>query len=125
MPIALWCVLIAAIIPLVLVGFAKTEKGYDNARPRDSALKFGGWRARAYAAHQNGFEAFPFFAAAVIVAEMRSGPTHLANWLAGAFILARLAHAAAYVGDQAALRSTVWTIGFLLTIAIFLSPLWQ
>ena len=41
---------------------------YDNARPRDPAFYAGGIRERALGAHQNGIEAFPFFAAAVLLA---------------------------------------------------------
>src|SRR5262249_45089183 len=112
-------------IPLLLVAFAKSDTAYDNAKPRDSAAQFEGWRRRAYAAHQNGLEAFSFFAAAVIIAQSKAGPTHVTDALATAFILARLAHVAAYIGDIPALRTAMWTVGFMLTIAIFISPLWQ
>ena len=49
-------------------------------------------RARSQGAHLNGYEAFPFFAAAVILAEMRAVPQPAVNALAVAFIVARIGY---------------------------------
>jgi uncharacterized MAPEG superfamily protein len=125
MTVALWCVLVAALMPLIFTGIAKTGGGFDNRAPREEADTLGGYRKRAYAAHLNAFEAFPFFAAAVIVAEMRGAPRGLVDGLAAAYIVARIGYFAAYLGDRPSLRSSVWGIGLLLAIAIFISPLWR
>ncbi|MBV9219597.1 MAG: MAPEG family protein [Methylobacteriaceae bacterium] len=125
MTIALWCVLIAAILPLVLVGISRAGQRYDNRDPRGASQALEGSRKRAHSAHLNAFEAFPFFAAAVIVAEMKGAPRGALDGLAVAFIIVRIVHAGAYLGDQAPLRSAIWTVGFLLTIGIFILPLWR
>ena len=67
--VAYWCVLIAALLPIVCAGIAKwgafnkprRDGGYDNANPRAWLARQTDWRARANAAQANSFEALPFF----------------------------------------------------------------
>ncbi|WP_029064190.1 MAPEG family protein, partial [Labrenzia sp. DG1229] len=68
MPIAIWCILAAAILPVLSIFPAKLSKDYDNENPKNPDFWRDGFRARAQAAQVNGFEAFPFFAIAVFVA---------------------------------------------------------
>ncbi len=121
MPFAYWCVLIAALMPYALVAYAKSSSR-NNYNPRDSAEKLEGAKRRAYAAHQNGFEVFPFFAAAVIASAQLGGSISTINTLAGLFILCRIVYAGCYIANIATLRSLVWFAGLLLTIAIFVLP---
>jgi uncharacterized MAPEG superfamily protein len=117
------CILLAGLLPIVTVGIAKAGGGsYDNHDPRARAAGYDGLARRAYAAHQNGFEAFPLFAAAVIVAEMKGGAQGAINALAIAFIVLRVGYVAAYAGDRPTLRSILWALAFLATLAIFLTP---
>jgi uncharacterized MAPEG superfamily protein len=126
MSIALWCVLIAAIVPVVCVGTAKLLGGrYDNHDPRSRAAQYEGMPKRAYAAHQNSYEAFPLFAAAVLLAEMKGAPRGLVDQLAILFIGARLAYITCYIMNWATLRSITWFVAFASAIAIFVSPLWK
>ena len=122
MPIAYWCVLVAALIPYPLIGFAKSGSKVDNRDPR--ATDYQGIHRRAFVAHQNAFEAFPFFAAAVIIAVTQGAPLAVVNTLAALSIVARLAYAGCYLADLALPRSIVWGAAMLLNIAIFVSPLW-
>jgi hypothetical protein len=123
MTIAAWCVLAAAIMPVLLAGVAKAGSRYDNARPRDFESQLEGYRRRAYAAHQNCFEAFPWFAAAVLFAQTGGAAQGRTDMLAFAFIVLRLAYAAAYLADRPTLRSGLWTAAFGCAVAIFLGPL--
>jgi uncharacterized MAPEG superfamily protein len=126
MTIALWCTLLAALLPILATGLAKRIGGrYDNNDPRGVAQNYQGMARRAHAAHQNGFEAFPLFAVAVLVAEVKGGPRGLVDMLAVAFVAARVAYTGCYIMDQATLRSLVWTLGLACAIAIFISPLWR
>ena len=79
-------------------------------------------RARALGAHQNGIEAFPFFAVAVLLAEFRGGPQRLINELAVLFLIVRIAYVFTYLGNRPTLRSILWSIGFAINIAIFFLP---
>lgn len=122
------CVLIAFLliflpkVPLS-IAMAKQPGGYDNKRPREQQAKLEGWGARARAAHYNAFEAFPPFAAAVIVAHLGgAGSDHRATVLAVAFVVARALYVAAYLADLDYLRSAIWGIGLLCTVALFCLP---
>ena len=120
MTIALWCVLVAGILPYVATLIAKSgREGFDNRDPRSWLAKQEGFRKRANAAQLNAFEAFPFFAAAVIIAHLLNGPQSLVNTLALVFIGARVLHLTFYLANQATLRSLAWFVGFGSIIAIF------
>jgi len=108
-----------SIVPIKWLGFRQ----YDNSKPRDGAFYQDAIRARALGAHQNGIEAFPFFAAAVLLAEFREAPQNLINELAVLFLIVRIAYVLTYVGNRPSLRSILWSVGFLINIAIFFLPL--
>ena len=75
MTVAEWCVFGTLMLYLLTIASVKWIgfRRFDNARPRDPAFYDDPIRARALGAHQNGIEAFPFFAAAVLLAEFRAG----------------------------------------------------
>jgi uncharacterized MAPEG superfamily protein len=124
MTTAEWCVFgmvmlyLLTIVPIKWIG----ARRFDNARPRDPGFYEDPVAARALGAHQNGIEAFPFFAVAVLLAEFRGGPQRLVNELAVLFLIVRIAYVFTYVGDRPTLRSILWGLGFLINIAIFFLP---
>ena len=127
MTIAHTCLLIACLLPIVCAGLAKSrgygkrrrDGGYDNHNPRAWAESLEGWAARANAAQANSFEALPLFIAAVLVAgQHQADPARVAQ-LALAFIACRVAYIAAYLGDKAMLRSTIWAVGLGVCVAMF------
>jgi uncharacterized MAPEG superfamily protein len=125
MTIAEWCVFAAlmlyllTIAPIKWIGFRR----FDNANPRDPAFYDDPIRSRALGAHQNGIEAFPFFAIAVLLAEFRASPQRLINELAVLFLIVRIAYVFTYLGDRPTLRSILWSVGFVINLAIFFMPL--
>ena len=121
MTIADGCVLIAGLLPYVATLTAKGGARFDNRDPRAWLARQSGWRARAHAAQLNGFEAFPLFAAAVLIAEHALVPQPRIDALAELFIAARVAYLAAYVADLAWVRSAVWAVGLGSAVAIFVS----
>lgn len=122
MTIAYWCVLVAAILPLTATAIAKAGgERYNNRYPRAWLDKQQGYRARAAAAQSNSFEAFPFFAAAVIIAHLTQAPQARVDLLAAVFVLARIAYVVCYVADWHRTRSFVWFVGWISCIAIFVS----
>jgi uncharacterized MAPEG superfamily protein len=96
--------------------------GYDNHHPRNQEAALTGWGARAVAAHLNGFETFAPFAAAVLVAHISGASTGLVDNLAVVFVVSRVIYSVFYLADLAALRSTAWSVGWIATFALFLSP---
>ena|ERR1700733_13841382 len=119
MNFAYWMVLVAALLPYLTVALAKWPGGIDNHAPRRDMDKLEGWRRRADWAHRNHFEAFPAFAAGVVIAELADVAQPSINLVAGLFIALRIVYTAMYLADRAALRSTVWSLGFIAVIALF------
>ena len=127
--IAYWCVLFAAILPIVCAGIAKSgmfttapaKGGYDNNNPRSWLARQSDWRSRANAAQANTFEALPFFFAAVIIAHTLQAPQTRLDILALIFIILRITYVMMYVADLAKARSIIWTLALLVNIAILFS----
>jgi uncharacterized MAPEG superfamily protein len=120
MTVAIWCILVAALPPYV--PFALVSRRIDPHAPRLGALKLDGLAARAHGAHLNAFEAFPFFAAAVIVSQVVEGASATVDWLAVAFLFVRVGHIGFYLADRPPLRSACFILGLLLAVAIFIHP---
>ena len=124
MTVAEWCVFgtlmlyLLTIAPIKWAGF----RSFDNANPRDPGFYDDPIRSRALGAHQNGIEAFPFFAAAVLLAEFRAAPQYLIDELAVLFLIVRIAYVFTYLGDRPTLRSILWAIGFAINVGIFFLP---
>ena len=120
MTLALWSVLIAGLLPYLATATAKWGfKNFDNNSPRTWLAKQDGFRARGNAAQHNSFEAFPFFAAAVIIATLVKASPGALNTLAIVFIAARVGFLLCYLTDKATLRSIFWFIGIASVVAIF------
>lgn len=124
--IAYWCVLVAALLPIVCAGIAKSgmfgkprrEGGFDNHDPRTWLARQTDWRARANAAQANSFEALPFFVGAVIIAHQLGAHQGRLDILAFAFVVLRMVYIMMYVSGMATVRSTVWTLAIAVNIAI-------
>ncbi|MEO6226892.1 MAG: MAPEG family protein [Thermomonas sp.] len=113
MSIAYWCILIAAALPYLWVSLAKgSGERYNNSDPRGWQAKQENPRSkRAYAAQLNAFEAFPAFAASVVMAQFAQVDGQRIVWLAMAFIAFRILHGIFYIADKHSLRSLVWFLG--------------
>ncbi len=124
--LAYWCVLVAALLPIVCAGVAKSGRfgvprsqgGYDNADPRAWLARQGDWRARANAAQTNSFEALPFFIGAVVIAHQLGAVQLRLDVLALVFVVLRMVYIVLYVADQPNARSAVWAMALLANIAI-------
>ncbi len=122
MTIAYWCVLVAALLPIGTVMFARSGSGGNNHTPWTGIDDLPAPRRRAYAAHRNSYENFPFFAAAVIIATTTGAPVYALNVLAAIYVALRLAFTWLYVNDVPAARSAVFSAALLVNIAIFVLP---
>jgi uncharacterized MAPEG superfamily protein len=125
---AYWCVLISALLPYVWVAIAKASgERYNNRDPR-------GWIARqtepsvhrANAAQLNSYEAFAPFAAGVVLAQLAGVAADRIALLAILFVVFRVLHGLIYVaGWQHALRSLVWTAGFVCVVILLVQAALQ
>ena len=124
MSIAIWCVLVAAVLPYVWTTIAKGsgERRYDNRDPR-------GWLARqqnpisirANAAHLNAFEAFAPFAAGISMAAITGVDRTLVTLLALAFVAFRVLHGIFYLTGWHYLRSAAWLGGFACVVVLMVN----
>ena len=113
--LAYWCVLVAALLPIICAGIAKSgmfskprrEGGYDNLDPREWLARQSGLRARANAAQANGFEALPFFVGAVVIAHQLGAHQTSLDLLAMLFVVLRMVYIFLYLGGYAMARSEV------------------
>jgi len=126
MTVAEWTLLGAVLLYLLTLAPVKPlgYRTFDNANPRNPEFYTPGIRTRALGAHLNGIETFPFFAAAVLLAEFRHMPQSRIDILAAAFLAVRFAFVLAYLGNRPTLRSLLWNLGFFVNVAIFLMPWW-
>lgn len=124
--LAYWCVLMAALLPIVCAALAKSgmfkvprrDGGYDNHDPRAWLARQSDWRARANAAQANSFEGLPFFIGAVVIAHQLGAPQVRVDILAFLYIILRIMYILTYVAGVANVRSVVWTLAFLVNIAL-------
>jgi uncharacterized MAPEG superfamily protein len=118
---AVLIVLVAGLLPVVCAGVAKWGvKGYDNHHPRSWMARQVGYRARADAAQLNSFEAFPFFAAGMVLALFSDVDQETVEQWGWFFVAMRVAYIYCYVTDRAALRSIVWMLGYAAVIRLYL-----
>jgi len=128
MTLANWCVLAACLLPIATIGIAKAasaradqrELRYNNRHPRAWTERLQGWQHRANAAQQNGWEALPLFIAAVVLAQQAHADQAQIDMLAGGFIFCRILYIAAYLANQATLRSLIWFAASACSVAILL-----
>lgn len=96
-----------------------TSGTYDNNNPREQQARLDGAGKRALAAHANGYEAIPPFAAGVVAAMQANVPVGWVTALAAAFVVARIIYIPLYIKDIATPRSLVWAVGFLSTLGLW------
>ena len=75
-------------------------------------------RARANAAQHNSFEAFPFFAASVILATLAGVDGPRVDQLSVVFIVARWLYVFFYVTDRPIWRTVCWTVAYVCVVSL-------
>ena len=128
MTIAYWCILIAGLMPFAWTSVAKFSQGRfgleENLTPREFKADLEGPQKRAVWAEQNAFEAFPLFAAAVLVAHAAGAPQGIVDAVAAVFVALRLLHGVLYVTDRGLMRSLVWFSALACCVALFVLGAW-
>ncbi len=104
-----------------MVAMSKEGKGYDNKTPREQQARLTGWGKRALAAHQNGFEVAPLFAACVFVGHLTAGNAYFSSLCSIVFVISRIAYIGLYLADLDKFRSLIWALGIVASFSIGLS----
>jgi uncharacterized MAPEG superfamily protein len=120
-----FAILIAGFMHLIGAAIAKWgAKDYDNHDPRAWEAHQEGFRARANAAQQNCFEAFPFFAVGVMLASLGGADGDVIETVGWFFVVMRAIYIACYVTDKATLRSVFWGLGYAAVIYLYVLALY-
>lgn len=128
-PAELKLLALAVVVGLVqLLWAAGAARGQQNLKwaigPRDEPMPIHGRAARLDRAFRNFMETFPFFAAAVIVADLTGKLGDLTLWGSAVYVAARAIYVPLYATGVPRARSYVWfaaMIGiFMVTAACFL-----
>ena len=124
MTIALWCLLVALLLPYVFTFTAKAlmvrETGHlDNHDPRAYLAQAEGAAKRAHNSQLNTFEALPGLVAGVLTASLVGTDQAALDALAVAWIVLRLLYGLCYIADRATLRTLVWGCALGCVVAMF------
>ena len=104
---------------------ARRQQNLAWARgPRDEPMPIGGTAARLDRAFRNFMETFPFFAAAVIAADLLGKLGPLTLWGSGLYVAARALYVPLYATGVPTVRTLVWLVSLIgllmVVVAIFL-----
>ena len=121
MTTAYWMILVAGLLPYWPTVASKWRRSYNNATPRAGVDQLPPRQQRAYWAQLNAFEAFPLFAAAVIIAHLAGGRQGTIDLLAVAFVGFRILYTLAYLYDRPLLRSLLWSAALFCVIGLFVA----
>lgn len=122
---AYWILLAGALMPYPLVMVAKAGKAYDNTDPRNPKVLDTALKQRGHGAHANALEAFPLFAAAVLLAGVRHAPAGIVDALAWLWLVARVAYSACYLAGLGTPRSLSWVVAAGAAVAILVIAILQ
>jgi len=123
MNLLILCLFIACLLPYlskfpVAIAMKNQPGGYDNNQPRIQQAVLTGLGARAVAAHQNSFESLIIFSAAILTALATQHITPTIQALAIVYLITRCIYHVLYLLDWATLRSSIWAISLLSSLAI-------
>ena len=126
MQIIVLCLFIATLLPILAKGpvawaMYRQFGRYDNRHPREQQAALEGLGARAKAAHYNSFEALVMFSPGALAVLALGAVTPTVEYMALGFVACRLAYLACYWLNMDRLRSSFWTLGFGLSLAM----IWQ
>lgn len=111
--------------PYAVVAYGRFQAGFDIAAPRALFDKLSPMAQRATWAHQNSFETYMPFCAAVLVA-LYAGVTSSSAAIAGiAFCVGRFFYSICYIFNFPLGRSLMFGVGTAATITIFLEAINQ
>lgn len=94
--------------PYLFVAFARVTNNYDMSAPRAMFDRLPEYAKRATWAHQNSFEVFMLFTAAVLMVYVSGNSSEYTNLLVIGFLGSRVLYSVGYIADIPILRSLMW-----------------
>jgi uncharacterized MAPEG superfamily protein len=94
--------------PYMFVAYARITNNYDMSAPRAMFDRLPDYAKRATWAHQNSFEVFMLFTAAVLMVYASGKSSEYTSLLAIGFLGSRILYSIGYIADIPILRSLMW-----------------
>ncbi|MEB3231990.1 MAG: MAPEG family protein [Leptolyngbyaceae bacterium] len=126
--ILLTSIVVAAVLiylPYTVVAYSRltASSGYDAANPRSTFDELPAYAKRANWAHQNSFESFSIFAAAVLMAYVTEQTSPTVAYAVVAYLVARFLYSIAYILAIPVGRSLMFGIGNIGIIILFVTSI--
>jgi len=102
--------------PYMFVAYARLTNDFDMSAPRAMFDRLPDYAKRATWAHQNSFEVFMLFTAAVLMVYVTGHATAYTSLLVAGFLGSRVLFSIGYIADIPILRSLMW-VGSMIAIA--------
>jgi len=109
--------------PYIFVVVGRVQAGFDVAAPRALFPKLPPFAQRAVWAHENSFETFMPFAAAVLLTLITHVETPTVAIASLSFVIARLLYSIFYIVNVPIGRSLMFGVSTAATITLFLQSL--
>ncbi len=100
-------------LPYIFVAYGRMTNDFDMNAPRSMFDRLPGYAQRATWAHQNSFEVFLLFTAAVLMVYVAGKSTEYTNLLVIGFLGSRLLYNVGYIADIPILRALMWSLGMV------------
>ncbi|WP_448514287.1 MAPEG family protein [Parathermosynechococcus lividus] len=109
--------------PYIFVVMGRVQAGFDVAAPRALFDKLPPFAQRAVWAHENSFETFMPFAAAVLLTLLTHVETQTVAIASVSFVVARFLYSIFYIANIPIGRSLMFGVGTAATLTLFLQSL--
>ncbi|WP_448526741.1 MAPEG family protein [Parathermosynechococcus lividus] len=109
--------------PYIFVVIGRVQAGFDVAAPRALFDKLPPFAQRAVWAHENSFETFMPFAAAVLLTLLTHVETQTVAISSVSFVVARFLYSIFYIANIPIGRSLMFGVGTAATLTLFLQSL--
>jgi len=109
--------------PYIFVVIGRVQAGFDVAAPRALFDKLPPFAQRAVWAHENSFETFMPFAAAVLLTLLTHVETQTVAIASVSFVVARFLYSIFYIANIPIGRSLMFGVGTAATFTLFLQSL--
>ncbi|MCH9055620.1 MAPEG family protein [Synechococcus sp. PCC 6716] len=109
--------------PYIFVVIGRVQAGFDVAAPRALFDKLPPFAQRAVWAHENSFETFMPFAAAVLLTLLTHVETQTVAIASVSFVVARFLYSIFYIANIPIGRSLMFGVGTAATLTLFLQSL--
>lgn len=110
-------------LPYIVVAYGRVSVGIDMNAPRAMFDRLPDYAKRATWAHQNSFEVFALFAAAVLTAYVSNSASDQTSLDILIFLVSRVLFTLFYILDLPWLRSPMWAISMVCIGGLFSASL--